>query len=39
MQIERTKPGIGAGKAVAIGVATGVGAFFAVLALLFAVGD
>ena len=36
IQIERTKPGIGAGKAVAIGVATGVGAFFGVLALLFA---
>ena len=39
IQIERTKPGIGAGKAVAIGVATGVGAFFGILALLFAVSD
>jgi hypothetical protein len=40
VRIERTKPGIGTGKAVAIGVATGVGAFFGILALLFAaVGD
>jgi hypothetical protein len=36
-QIERTKPGIGAGKAVAIGVATGVGAFFGILALMLSV--
>ena len=36
-RIERTKQGIGAGKAVAIGVATGVGAFFGVLALLIGV--
>lgn len=33
-QIERTKPGIGAGKAVAIGVATGVGTFFGILAIM-----
>ena len=40
VRVERTKPGIGAGKAVAIGVATGVGAFFGILAILFAaVGD
>jgi hypothetical protein len=40
VRLERTKAGIGAGKAVAIGVATGVGAFFGVLALMFAaVGD
>ena len=40
VRMERTKPGIGAGKAVAIGVATGVGAFFGILAILFAaVGD
>jgi hypothetical protein len=38
--IERTKPGVGAAKAVAIGVATGVGTFFGILALLYgAVGD
>ncbi len=36
VRIERTKPGIGAGKAVAIGVATGIGAFFGILAILFA---
>lgn len=36
-RIERTRPGIGAGKAVAIGVATGVGAFFGILALLLGV--
>jgi len=36
VRLERTKPGIGAGKAVAIGVATGVGTFFGVLAVLFA---
>ena len=34
--MERTKPGIGAGKAVAIGVVTGVGAFFGLMAILFA---
>jgi hypothetical protein len=33
-QIQRTKPGIGAGKAVAIGVATGVGTFFGILAIM-----
>ena len=39
-RIERTKSGIGAGKAVAIGVATGVGAFFGILAIMLAaVGD
>jgi len=38
--LERAKRGIGAGKAVAIGVATGVGAFFGTLLLfLAAVGD
>lgn len=31
--------GIGAGKAVAIGIASGVGAFFAILAIAFAAGD
>jgi hypothetical protein len=36
VRLERTKAGIGAGKAVAIGVATGVGAFFGTLALLIA---
>ena len=36
VRLERTKQGIGAGKAAAIGVATGVGAFFGVLAILFA---
>jgi hypothetical protein len=39
VRIERTKPGIGPAKAVAIGVATGVGAFFGLLALLYAAGD
>ena len=40
VRVERTKPGIGTLKAVAIGAATGVGAFFGVLAILFAaVGD
>jgi hypothetical protein len=34
LQLERTKPGIGAGKAVAIGVVTGVGAFFGILAIM-----
>ena len=29
---KKTKPGIGAGKAIAIGAATGVGAFFGILA-------
>jgi hypothetical protein len=37
MQIERTRSGIGAGKAVAIGVAAGVGAFFAVVALFMGI--
>jgi hypothetical protein len=32
----RGEPGVGAGKAAAIGVATGVGAFFAVMAIVFA---
>lgn len=36
-QIERTKAGIGAGKAVAIGVATGVGTFFGILAIMLSV--
>lgn len=36
-QIERTRPGIGAGKAVAIGVATGVGTFFGILAIMLSV--
>jgi len=36
-RIERTKSGIGAGKAVAIGVATGVGTFFGILALMLGV--
>jgi len=36
-QIERTKPGIGAAKAVAIGVATGVGTFFGILAIMLSV--
>jgi hypothetical protein len=40
VRLERTKAGIGAGKAVAIGVATGVGAFFGTLAIMLAaVGD
>ena len=40
VRLERTRHGIGPGKAVAIGVATGVGAFFATLAvMLAAVGD
>ena len=37
VRVERTKPGMGTGKAVAIGVATGAGAFFGILAVLFAV--
>lgn len=36
-RIERTRPGISAGRAVAIGVATGIGAFFGILALLLGV--
>jgi hypothetical protein len=40
VRLEKTRQGIGAGKAVAIGVATGVGAFFVTLAvMLAAVGD
>jgi hypothetical protein len=40
VRMERTRPGIGAGKAVAIGVVTGVGAFFGIMALMFAaIGD
>jgi hypothetical protein len=36
-RIERTRPGIGAGKAIAIGAATGVGAFFGILAIMLSV--
>ncbi len=36
VRLERTKRGVGAGKAVAIGVATGVGTFFATIAILLA---
>jgi hypothetical protein len=39
VRLERTKAGSGTAKAVAVGVATGVGAFFGMLALLFAAGD
>jgi hypothetical protein len=40
LRLERARQGMGAGKAIAIGVATGVGAFFATLAVLVAaVGD
>jgi hypothetical protein len=38
-RIERTRPGVTAGKAIAIGVATGVGAFFGILALMLAAVD
>ena len=39
-QIELKQTGMGTGKAVAIGVATGVGAFFAIMAIVFAgIGD
>jgi hypothetical protein len=37
VRVERAKPGVGAAKAVAIGVATGVGTFFGILALLLGV--
>ncbi len=37
--LERTRHGIGAGKAAAIGVATGAGTVFAILAILFATLD
>jgi S1-C subfamily serine protease len=37
VRLERTKPGIGAGKAIAIGAATGVGAFFGILAIMLGV--
>ena len=37
LRLERTKPGIGAGKAIAIGAATGVGAFFGILAVMLGV--
>lgn len=37
--LERTKPGMGAGKAVAIGVVAGVGAFFGILAILVGATD
>ena len=36
-RIERARRGIGPGKAVAIGAATGVGAFFGILALMLSV--
>ena len=36
VRLERTKRGVGARKAVAIGVATGVGTFFATMAILLA---
>ena len=39
VRLERAKPGLGAGKAIAIGVASGVGAFFATLAILLAVAE
>jgi hypothetical protein len=40
VRLERAKPAAGVGKAVAIGVATGVGTFFGILALLYGlVGD
>jgi len=35
VRLERAKPAAGVGKAVAIGVATGVGTFFGILALLY----
>ena len=34
LRMERTKAGIGAGKAIAIGAATGAGAFFGILAIM-----
>jgi S1-C subfamily serine protease len=37
VRLERTKSGMGAGKAIAIGAATGVGAFFGILALMVSV--
>ena len=37
--LERTRHGMGAGKAAAIGVATGAGTVFAILAILFATLD
>jgi len=37
VRLERAKPAAGVGKAVAIGVATGVGTFFGILALLYGV--
>ena len=37
VRLERTKSGMGAGKAIAIGAATGVGAFFGILALMLSV--
>jgi hypothetical protein len=39
VSMELRKPGSGAAKAVAIGVATGVGTFFGILALMFAAVD
>jgi hypothetical protein len=38
-RIERTRPGVTAGKAIAIGVATGVGVFFGILALMLGAVD
>ena len=37
LRLEKTKPGIGAGKAIAIGAATGVGAFFGILAVMLSI--
>lgn len=34
LRMERTKAGMGAGKAIAIGAATGAGAFFGILAIM-----
>ena len=40
VRMERTRRGMGAGKAVAIGAVTGVGAFFGIMAVMFAlIGD
>lgn len=37
VRMEPRKPGLGAGKAVAIGVATGVGTFFGILAVMLSI--
>ena len=37
LRMERTKAGIGAGKAIAIGAATGAGAFFGILAIMLSI--